>query len=225
MPTASASTEDYLELIYRLAAKGLPVIGARLAEAAGVSAPTITQTLKRMAKDGYVRLNAQKEITLTDAGMDQVRSIQRRHRLAELLLTDILGFDWLSAHVEAVKIQHVLSPEMATAISRKLGDPPTCPHGNPIPGNVPDDYAREPVRTLIEVSPEETVTVRRITEDGEEDPQLLGYFYEKGLLPGTILTVTEQAPFAGTVTVRRENGDALTLGLRAAQELLVAAQG
>ncbi len=140
---ASATIEEYLEMVYRLDQKGGPVIGARLAEAVGVSAPTVTQTLKRMVKDGYVGMNARKEIALTPAGMEQVRSIQRRHRLAELLLTDILGFDWLQAHVEAVKFQHVLSPEVASAISRTLGDPLTCPHGNPIPGNIPDDYTEE----------------------------------------------------------------------------------
>ncbi len=216
----SATIEEYLEMIYRLSAKGGPVIGARLAEAVGVSAPTVTQTLKRMVKDGYVRLNAQKEITLTPAGMEQVRSIQRRHRLAELLLTDILGFDWLRAHVEAVRFQHVMSPEMATAISHKLGDPLTCPHGNPIPGNVPDDYSEEALRALSAVAVGETVTVRRITEDGEEDPQLLGYFYDKQLLPGTTLTVIEQVPHAGTMSVQR-NGAEMVLGVRAAQELLV----
>ncbi len=218
---ASATIEEYLEMVYRLDQKGGPVIGARLAEAVGVSAPTVTQTLKRMVKDGYVRMSAQKEITLTPAGMDQVRSIQRRHRLAELLLTDILGFDWLQAHVEAVKFQHVLSSEVATAISRTLGDPLTCPHGNPIPGNVPDDYTEESLRSLAAVPVGETVTVRRITEDGEEEPQLLGYFYEKGLLPGTTVTVLEQAPYAGTVTVRKDGAE-MALGVRAAQELLVA---
>jgi DtxR family Mn-dependent transcriptional regulator len=218
---ASATVEEYLEMIYRLAAKGGPVIGARLAEAVGVSPPTVTQTLKRMVKDGYVRVGPQKEITLTPAGMEQVRSIQRRHRLAELLLTDILGFDWLRAHNEAVKFQHVLSPEVATAISKKLGDPLTCPHGNPIPGNVPEDYTEEDLRALAAVPVGETVIVRRITEDGEEEPQLLGYFYEKGLLPGTVVTVIEQAPYAGTVTVRRD-GTEMALGVRAAQELLVA---
>lgn len=218
---ASATIEEYLEMIYRLDQKGGPVIGARLAEAVGVSAPTVTQTLKRMIKDGYVTMSAQKEITLTPAGMEQVRSIQRRHRLAELLLTDILGFDWLRAHNEAVKFQHVMSPEVATAISRKLGDPLTCPHGNPIPGNIPDDYSEESLRALSAVSAGETVIVRRITEDGEEEPQLLGYFYEKGLLPGTTLTVLDQAPFAGTVSVRKADVE-MTLGVRAAQELLVA---
>jgi DtxR family Mn-dependent transcriptional regulator len=218
---ASATVEEYLEMIYRLAAKGGPVIGARLAEAVGVSPPTVTQTLKRMVKDGYVCVSPQKEITLTPAGMEQVRSIQRRHRLAELLLTDILGFDWLRAHNEAVKFQHVLSPEVATAISKKLGDPLTCPHGNPIPGNVPEDYTEEDLRALAAVPVGETVIVRRITEDGEEEPQLLGYFFEKGLLPGTVVTIIEQAPYAGTVTVRKD-GNEMALGVRAAQELLVA---
>jgi DtxR family Mn-dependent transcriptional regulator len=218
---ASATIEEYLEMIYRLAAKDGPVIGARLAEAVGVSPPTVTQTLKRMVKDGYVRVSPQKEITLTPTGMEQVRSIQRRHRLAELLLTDILGFDWLRAHNEAVKFQHVLSPEVATAISKKLGDPLTCPHGNPIPGNVPEGYTEEDLRALASVPVGETVIVRRITEDGEEEPQLLGYFFEKGLLPGTVMTVMEQAPYAGTVTVRKEGAE-MALGVRAAQELLVA---
>lgn len=217
----SATIEDYLEMIYRLAAKGGPVIGARLAEAVGVSAPTVTQTVKRMVKDGYIKLNAQKEIALTPAGLTEVRSIQRRHRLAELLLTDILGFDWLQAHTEAVKFQHVMSPEVATAISRKLGDPPTCPHGNPIPGNVPEDYSEEALRALSAVPVGDTVAVRRITEDGEEDPQLLAYFFEKQLLPGATLTVTEQAPHAGTMTVRHAATE-MVIGVRAAQELLVA---
>jgi DtxR family transcriptional regulator, Mn-dependent transcriptional regulator len=218
---ASATIEEYLEMVYRLDQKGGPVIGARLAEAVGVSAPTVTQTLKRMVKDGYVRMNARKEIALTPAGMEQVRSIQRRHRLAELLLTDILGFDWLQAHVEAVKFQHVLSPEVASAISRTLGDPLTCPHGNPIPGNIPDDYTEEALRPLAAVPVGETVIVRRITEDGEEEPQLLGYYYDKGLLPGAILIMREQELYAGTVTVEKE-GNPMALGVRAAQELLVA---
>jgi DtxR family transcriptional regulator, Mn-dependent transcriptional regulator len=218
---ASATIEEYLEMVYRLDQKGGPVIGARLAEAVGVSAPTVTQTLKRMVKDGYVRMDARKEIALTPAGMEQVRSIQRRHRLAELLLTDILGFDWLQAHVEAVKFQHVLSPEVASAISRTLGDPLTCPHGNPIPGNIPDDYTEEALRPLAAVPVGETVIVRRITEDGEEEPQLLGYYYDKGLLPGAILIMREQELYAGTVTVEKE-GNPMALGVRAAQELLVA---
>ena len=218
---ASATIEEYLEMVYRLDQKGGPVIGARLAEAVGVSAPTVTQTLKRMVKDGYVRMNARKEISLTPAGMEQVRSIQRRHRLAELLLTDILGFDWLQAHIEAVKFQHVLSPEVATAISRTLGDPLTCPHGNPIPGNIPDDYTEEALRPLAAVPVGEKVIVRRITEDGEEEPQLLGYYYDKGLLPGAILIMREQELYAGTVTVEKE-GSTMALGVRAAQELLVA---
>jgi DtxR family Mn-dependent transcriptional regulator len=218
---ASATIEEYLEMVYRLDQKGGPVIGARLAEAVGVSAPTVTQTLKRMVKDGYVRMNARKEISLTPAGMEQVRSIQRRHRLAELLLTDILGFDWLQAHVEAVKFQHVLSPEVASAISRTLGDPLTCPHGNPIPGNIPDDYTEEALRPLAAVPVGEKVIVRRITEDGEEEPQLLGYYYDKGLLPGAILIMREQELYAGTVTVEKE-GSTMALGVRAAQELLVA---
>ena len=218
---ASATIEEYLEMVYRLAAKDGPVIGARLAEAVGVSPPTVTQTLKRMVKDGYVRVSPQKEITLTPAGMEQVRSIQRRHRLAELLLTDILGFDWLRAHNEAVKFQHVLSPEVATAISKRLGDPLTCPHGNPIPGNVPEDYTEEDLRALAAVPVGETVVVRRITEDGEEEPELLGYFFENGLLPDTVVTVIEQAHYAGTVTVRKD-GTKMILGVPAAQELLVA---
>src|SRR3954466_13146176 len=103
---ASATIEEYLEMIYRLAAKDGPVIGARLAEAVGVSPPTGTQTLRRMVKDGYVRVTPQKEITLTPAGMEQVRSIQRRHRLAELLLTDILGFHWLPAPLAPGEVPH-----------------------------------------------------------------------------------------------------------------------
>ena len=218
---ASATIEEYLEMVYRLDQKGGPVIGARLAEAVGVSAPTVTQTLKRMVKDGYVRMNAQKEIALTPAGMEQVRSIQRRHRLAELLLTDILGFDWLQAHVEAVKFQHVLSPEVATAISRTLGDPLTCPHGNPIPGNIPDDYTEEDLRSLA-------VGARR--RDGDRPPHHRGrrggaatarLFLRERPAPRHDADRARASPYAGTVTVRKD-GSEMALGVRAAQELLVA---
>jgi len=132
MPTQAV--EEYLESIYKLNLRGGRVIAARLAEDLSVSAPTATEMLRRLRDAGYVRMGAEKEITLTDAGVAAAEVLVRRHRLSERLLTDILGMPWSRAHEEACKFEHVISPEVEARLARVLDNPSTCPHGNPIPG-------------------------------------------------------------------------------------------
>src|SRR3972149_6856106 len=129
--------EDYLQLIYTMRSEGKPIIAARIKERRSVSAPTAWATLKRMERDGLVRLDRNHEIELSPKGQQLAESIIRRHMLAERLLTDILKLEWAEVHDEAHKIEHAISPIVERQILTILNNPQTCPHGNPIPGVPP----------------------------------------------------------------------------------------
>src|SRR5258707_15289559 len=109
-------------------------MGARLAGHRHVSAPSITEALRRMQREGYVRLAGKKEIRLTTKGLDIARTMARRHRLLERWLTDVLGLDWSRAHDEAHRLEHALSPVVGARLAEMLGTPSTWPLGNPTPG-------------------------------------------------------------------------------------------
>jgi DtxR family Mn-dependent transcriptional regulator len=130
----TATVEDYLQEIYDAHEQGKPVIAARLAERIGVASPTAWATLQRMQRDGLVELADRRDVRLTARGKDAAESIKRRHFLAERLLVDILGLDWADAHEEAHRIEHAVSPLVEERIMALLGNPTTCPHGNPFPG-------------------------------------------------------------------------------------------
>src|SRR5262245_12876756 len=132
MPTTVV--EDYLEQIYVMQQSGQRVIGARLAERMHTAVPTVTETLKRMLREGLIDQDAHKQVGLTAQGKSEAESLMRRHALAERLLTDILGLSWVEAHAEAHKFEHVISPRVEARLMELLGNPSTCPHGNPIPG-------------------------------------------------------------------------------------------
>ncbi len=210
--------EEYLEAIYILTSEDAPAISARVAERMGVSAPTMTDTLKRMVSSGYVTVSKNKEICLTDKGREQAEALVRRHRLSERWLTDVLGLDWSKAHQEACKLEHAISPEVEEQLSRVLDYPSTCPHGNPIPGTTAK-VATDSV-SFDHVVDGDEITVLRITQIAEEDPRLLDYLLRNGIVPGANLTVTEVAPWAGMITVR--NGDqSVSIGLPAAAHIWV----
>jgi len=205
----STTIEDYLEVVYNMLGEGRTVIAARLTEKMGVAAPTVWATLQRMQRDGLLKLGARKEITLSESGLEAAESVIRRHRLAECLLVDILGLEWHEAHEEAHRIEHAISPRVEAHILAVLGHPTTCPHGNPIPG-----YAQEPpppTVALNSLSEGDEVTVESISEDAEEDQDLLRYLQKNGLVPGTRLKVVEVAPFNATMTVEVD-GNRVTLG-------------
>jgi DtxR family transcriptional regulator, iron-dependent repressor len=195
----SATIEDYLEAVYNMLREGRTVIAARLTEKMGVAAPTVWATLQRMQRDGLVKLNARKEITLSEAGLEAAESIIRRHRLAECLLVDILGLAWHEAHEEAHRIEHAISPRVEARILAVLDNPTTCPHGNPIPGHAQEPPL--PTVALHSLSEGDEVTIESISEDAEEDQDLLRYLQKNGLVPGTRLKVVEVAPFNATITV------------------------
>ena len=214
--------QDYLGAIYDLAGSDKPVIGARLARYMHLSAPSITEALRRMQREGYVRVAGKKEIRLTTKGLDIARTMARRHRLLERWLTDVLGLDWSRAHDEAHRLEHALSPVVEERLAEMLGMPSTCPHGNPIPG-MPEPEAHNPI-PLSQATKGQALVVERITEEAEADRQLLNFLWESGVRPGSRLTVSEVAPYAGTISVlldgpHRHHGAgrlAQDLGLRSA---------
>src|SRR5579883_2717962 len=134
----SATVEEYLETIYNLAMEDEVVIGARLAERFQVAAPTVTEMLKRLVRDGYVEMNAKRHITLTEAGNRAAEAVLRRHRLTERFLVDMLGMQWHEVHEEACRLEHFISGAVEARVIASLHQPMTCPHGNPIPGSVPN---------------------------------------------------------------------------------------
>jgi DtxR family Mn-dependent transcriptional regulator len=179
---------DYLVRLYTLLREGGRVVRVRLAERMNVSPPAITQALRRMVRDGLILVDENKNVQLTDEGRAIAESTIRRHYLLERLLVDELGYDWAGADDEADRLEHSLSPELEAHLYDRLGRPTTCPHGNPFPGS-PDEAALLHARTLASTHSGEKVVMLRVTEEGEEDEELMHFLQERGLRPGSIIEV------------------------------------
>jgi len=201
--------EDYLGVIYTLERDGETIIGARLAEWLEVSPPTVTATIKRMIRDGWVTMDPSKEIRLTPAGREAARSVLRRHMLAELLLARILDVPWSRVHQEADAMEHTISSETMERLAAKLDHPETCPHGNPLPG-YEDRLAS--LFPLSETRPGQCLEIRRVHESAEEQPELMSFLERHGLVPGAEVTVREVMPFNETLTLEC-GGREIVLGL------------
>jgi len=196
----SAVISRYLEAIYYMDAEGESVRSARLADWLGVSRPTVTVALRRMIRDGMVRIDPRKEIVLTAAGRVAAESIVRRHRIMERWLTDSLGLDWVQADEEAARLEHAVSDLVEERLYEALDRPTTCPHGNPIPGHA---EPRAGERRLSSLDSGARASVTRISEVAErEAPLLLGYLLERGLVPGRGLEVLDVDAVGRTLQVR-----------------------
>lgn len=207
----------YLEAIYYIRAEGDAVRSARLADWLAVSRPTVTVALRRMTRDGMLRLNARKEIELTPRGDAAAAAIVRRHRIVERWLSDVLGLDWVMADAEAARLEHAVSEVVAQKLYHALGKPKTCPHGNPIPGY---STMRANELRLSALGAGETGTITRISEVAQrEAPPLLQYLYERGLKPGTRITVEEVDEVGRTMRLRGTR--TLTLSAETASKLSV----
>jgi DtxR family Mn-dependent transcriptional regulator len=190
----------YLEAIHYMEAEGEPVRSARLADWLGVSRPTVTVALRRMTRDGMIRLNSRKEIELTEQGSQAAAAIVRRHRIMERWLTDVLGLDWVVADEEAARLEHAVSEVVEARLWETLGRPTSCPHGNPIPGYA-DPNPEE--RRLSGLQQGDGAVVSRISEVAErEAPLLLRYLLERHLVPSTRLEVLEVDPVGRTLRLR-----------------------
>jgi len=208
--------EEYCEAIFELHEDDVAVIQARIADRLGVSRPAVSEMIRRMEGAGLVEIG--RAVRLTAAGRRLAEQVVRRHRLAERLLTDILGLSWAEAHKEAGKWEHVISDSVEAAINRLLGDPTTCPHGNPIPGAA---YKAPDARPLAKLAVGDEFTVSRITEELEFTPGLLEYLEDADMCPGASGTITAASP-DGTTTVEVK-GRHVGIGAFASQRILVTA--
>ncbi|MHB1517540.1 MAG: metal-dependent transcriptional regulator [Acidimicrobiales bacterium] len=188
--------EEYLEAIFGLEEEGIPVIQARLAERLDKAAPSVSEMLDRMETDGLIMKSARR-IAMTEEGAAIARGVVRKHRLAERLLVDIIGLDWEKAHHEAGRWEHVISDDVEERLVVLLGNPSTCPHGNPIPGAA---TAGSGQTVLSEAEPGDRVRLERITESVEHEADALRYLGGHGLTPGATAVIREKAP-DGTLTL------------------------
>ena len=188
--------EEYLETIFALEEEGIPVIQALLAERLDKAAPSVSEMLDRLEADDLIERTS-RQIAMTTKGADLARGVVRKHRLAERLLVDIIGLDWDKAHVEAGRWEHVISDDVEERLVVLLGNPTTCPHGNPIPGVEPRGPAQ---RRLAEAVPGDRVRLERITESVEHEADSLSYLGDHGLTPGTTALIQAKAP-DGTLTL------------------------
>lgn len=191
--------EDYLGVIYTLERDGEAVIGARLAEWMEVSPPTVTATVKRMIRDGWVTADERREIHLTATGRTAAASVVRRHMLTELLLARVLEVPWSQVHQEADQMEHTISGETVQRLLDRLNDPQTCPHGNPLPGHeallqewIPLTKAREGQNILI----------RRVHESAEQNRELMVYLETHQVMPGTAAIVQQVIDFNRTISLQ-----------------------
>ena len=209
--------EEYCEAIFELREDDVDVIQARIAERLEVSRPAVSEMIRRMEGAGLIEINGG-VIRLLPDGHSLAETVVRRHRLAERFLTDMLGLSWAEAHDEAGRWEHVISPTVEVAMMRALGDPTTCPHGNPIPGT---DYQPPTSVTLDTLSVGQAFTVSRIPEELEFTPGLLEFLESSSLLPGHSGTVTALA--AKGITVVEIDGQTVEIDQFATQRILVTA--
>ncbi|HCV27202.1 MAG TPA: metal-dependent transcriptional regulator [Dehalococcoidia bacterium] len=200
------AAENYLLSIYMVQEQGLTVTNAHLvdqlkrtpeSEGLGTSAPSIAGMLRRMEKEGLITHGSSRKIELTKEGTRLAEQMVRRHRLAERMVVDMLGLDLASAHAEAHRLEHAISDDLEERIRVTLKNPTTCPFGHPIPGS---GYSPCPASSTISEAPvRQPLRLDRIPE---EDPELLEYLVNNGLVPGVEVEILEYAPYRGVVTLK-----------------------
>jgi DtxR family Mn-dependent transcriptional regulator len=197
----NAKVEDYIKVVYQFSDGEEPVSPSRIAEALGVTTPTVTATMKRLADQGLVEREEYKGSRLTQEGELLAIETIRHHRLLELFLTEQLNYDWTEVHDEADRLEHHISERLETELAAALDDPSVDPHGSPIPtadleqpeGNDAPLYNYEEGDSVI------------VAQVADRDSEVLDYLAEAGIMPGTHLEISEIAPF-GMITVSPTNG-------------------
>ena len=182
----SVSQEDYLKAIWELVQEEQIPISARLAEDLDVTPPAVTAALKRMTRGGYLRVRRDGRIELTAKGEEIAQHLVLRHRLAEKLLTDVIGLEWSRAHEEAEKLEHGISPEVAELLLRRFGRDSRCPHGVPLVGGMAKLRKKFGAVRLSDVQAGGTYEVLRVYE---KDPKFLEFLVGLDLQPGARVRV------------------------------------
>ena len=199
------SVDEYLETIYFLAfpigeyrpATGSTAIASRVAEMLGVSRASAGEMLKRLETDGLVERGEQKEAILTPEGAERAKRVVRKHRIIERFLTDFMGYTAAESHVHADELGDTFTDEMIERINERLDHPDRCPHGWPVDPEFEQSENAELV-SLAELGPGRDAEIVRLAE---HDGDLLHWFYDEGLVPGTPVTVREAQPAGGQLTI------------------------
>jgi len=204
------TTEMYLKTVFELQEEGIVPLRARIAERLGHSGPTVSQTVARMERDGLLVVSGDRHLELTPAGRAKATRVMRKHRLAERLLTDVIGLEWEYVHDEACRWEHVMSERVERRLVALLDHPHVSPYGNPIPGleelgETGAEAFLDGVESLVTVAGVEAraVVVRRLGEPLQVDVELLARLAEAGVTPGARVRVQRD----GGVVVGRDGGD------------------
>jgi DtxR family Mn-dependent transcriptional regulator len=211
----SQAVEDYLKTIYKLEQND-SASTKNIADSLNVSAASVTNMIKRLAKMGFLEYTSYRGVNLTDAGKDIALEIIRHHRLLELYLNKVMGYSWDEVHDEAEQLEHHISEQFEDRIAELLNDPTHDPHGDPIPrknGQMP----KHAVEKLIEADSDTELVVGRVRN---QDPELLRYLEEVGLIPGVKIIIKEKAPFNGPITLQVEDKEQV-LGYEVASAIYV----
>jgi len=225
MPAPGHGVDEYLETIYFLAfpigeyrptTSRAPTLASRVAEMLGVSRASAGEMLKRLEAEGLVERGEHKEAILTAAGRERAEKVVRKHRIIERLLTDFMGYTAAEAHVHADELGGTFSDDMVERIEERLGHPDRCPHGWPIDPEFEQDENRE-LEPLSALGPGTKATIVRLAE---HDGDLLHWFYDEGLVPGTSIELRAAEPAAGQFRITR-NGAEMAIGEKAAAGLFV----
>jgi DtxR family transcriptional regulator, iron-dependent repressor len=196
------TTEMYLRTIYELVEEGIVPLRARIAERLHQSGPTVSQTVARMERDGLLTVEGDRHLELTDEGDRLAVRVMRKHRLAERLLTDVIGLEWELVHAEACRWEHVMSETVERRLVALLDHPTSSPYGNPIPGlselgETQDGDAvptgAEPLDAVAKGSDETRVMVRRIGEEMQKDEVVMAALRRVGALPDKVVMIAAGA--------------------------------
>lgn len=200
------TTEMYLRTILELEEEGVPPLRARISERLGHSGPTVSQTVGRMERDGLVVVTPDRKLQFTPEGRERAVQVMRKHRLAERLLSDVIGLEWEFVHEEACRWEHVMSEQVERKLLRVLGNPSESPYGNPIPGlaelgapEVSHETHTVPAHTLASPQPMR-VRIRRLAEPAQVDPELLVQLARSGVIPGNEVTISEEGEYVRFAT-------------------------
>ncbi|MCW3997709.1 MAG: metal-dependent transcriptional regulator [Candidatus Bathyarchaeota archaeon] len=196
-PEISYQAEEYLEAIYRLEKKKCSAKTMELAKKLNVVPGSITNTIENLEKRGLVSHIPYKGVKLTEKGRKIAANVLRKHRLAERLLTDFLHLNWSEVHDAACKLEHALSPKILNSLESSLGNPKTCPHGNPIPtykGKLDEPNSKP----LAELNSGESGIVVKISE---ENPTILRVLESLGAIPKTLVKIEGKESFNGPLHI------------------------
>lgn len=220
------TVEMYLRTILELEEEGQVPMRARIAERLEQSGPTVSQTCARMERLGLLIVSDDRHLELTPAGRHEAVAVMRKHRLAERLLADVIGLEWEFIHEEACRWEHVMSDRVEKRILEMVSIKDVSPYGNPIPGLEELGYtaagSQEGVVSIVDlpeaIVSQGTVTLRRISEQLQLDPELLAEFRAAGIMPGAALSLRFED---GRVHLSVGNGPSLELSRDAASQLFV----